>query len=154
MAKIINLGEIQENTKKFYEICSDIGILQRELDEMLIAIEKNSADFEKGKISKDLFKYNEDRMKKESAKMIKKINDSIEMATSLINKINKEIESQKVIEEEKKKKDRISEIKGKMKKSKPKKRKAKKVKRKKRKAKPAAVAQAQPAPVENLQQGG
>ena len=152
MAKIIDLGEIQENTKKFYEICSDISILQRELDEMLVAIEKNSADFGKGKISKDLFNYNEERMKKESAKMIKKINDSIEITTSLINKINKEIESQKVVTEEKKR-DRISEIKGKMKKSKPKKRKAKKVKRKKRKAKPAAVAQAQPAPVENLQQG-
>jgi DNA-binding transcriptional regulator GbsR (MarR family) len=152
MAKIINLEEIQENTKKFYEICSDISILQRELDEMLIAIEKNSADFGKGKISKDLFTYNEDRMKKESAKMIKKINDSIEITTSLMNRVNKEIESQKVVTEEKKR-DRISEIKGKMKKSKPKKRKAKKAKRKKRKAKPAAVAQAQPAPVENLQQG-
>ena len=152
MAKIINLENVQENTKKFYEICSDISILQRELDEMLVAIEKNSADFGKGKISKDLFKYNEERMKKESAKMIKKINDSIEITTSLINKINKEIESQKVVTEEKKK-DRISEIKGKMKKNKPKKRKAKKVKRKKRKAKPAVVTQTQPAPVENLQQG-
>jgi len=152
MAKIINLEEIQENTKKFYEICSDISMLQRELNEMLVAIEKNSADFGKGKISKDMFNYNEDRMKKESAKMIKKINDSVEITTSLINKINKEIESQKVVTEEKKR-DRISEIKGKMKKGKPKKRKAKKAKRKKRKAKPAAVAQAQPAPVENLQQG-
>lgn len=149
MAKIINLEDVQKTTKKFYEICSDIGILQRELDEMLVAIEKNSADFEKGKISKDLFKYNEDRMKKESAKMIKKINDSIDMTTSLMNRVNKEIESQKIIEEVKKK-DRISEIKSKMKKSKPRKRKAKKVKRKKR-AKPA-VTQA-PAPVENLQQG-
>jgi hypothetical protein len=151
MAKIINLEDIQKNTKKFYEICSDIGILQRELDEMLVAIEKNSADFGKGKISKDMFNYNEDRMKKESAKMIKKINDSIEITTSLMNKVNKEIESQKVVTEEKKK-DRISEIKGRMKKNKPRK-KTKKVKRKKRKAKPAAVTQAQPAPVENLQQG-
>jgi len=151
MAKIINLEEIQENTKKFYEICSDISMLQRELNEMLVAIEKNSADFGKGKISKDMFNYNEDRMKKESAKMIKKINDSVEITTSLINKINKEIESQKVVTEEKKR-DRISEIKGRMKKGKPKKRKAKKAKRKKKKAKPAAVAQA-PAPVENLQQG-
>ena len=151
MAKIINLEEIQENTKKFYEICSDISMLQRELNEMLVAIEKNSADFGKGKISKDMFNYNEDRMKKESAKMIKKINDSVEITTSLINKINKEIESQKVVTEEKKR-DRISEIKGRMKKGKPKKRKAKKAKKKKKKAKPAAVAQA-PAPVENLQQG-
>jgi hypothetical protein len=150
MAKIINLEDVQKTTKKFYEICSDIGILQRELDEMLVAIEKNSADFQKGKISKDLFKYNEERMKKESAKMIKKINDSIDMTTSLMNRVNKEIESQKIIEEAKKK-DRISEIK-KMKKSKPKKRKPKKVKRK-RKTKSVAVTQA-PAPVENLQQGG
>jgi hypothetical protein len=150
MAKIINLEDVQKTTKKFYEICSDISILQRELDEMLIAIEKNSADFQKGKISKDLFKYNEERMKKESAKMIKKINDSIDVTTSLMNRVNKEIESQKVIEKDKKK-DRISEIKGEMK-SKLKKRQPKKVKRK-RKTKPIAVTQA-PAPIENLQQGG
>jgi hypothetical protein len=152
MAKIINLEKIQKNIKNFYEICSNIGILQRELNEMLVAIEKNAADFGKGNISKDLFKYNEDSMKKNSAKMIKKINDSVEMVTSLINKINKEIESQKVIEEVKKK-DRISEIK-KMKKNKHKRRKARKVKRKKKKAKSVVITQTQaPAPVENLQQG-
>lgn len=130
MAKIINLEEIQKNTKKLYETCSDISILQRELEEMLIAIEKNSMDFEKGKISKDLFRYNEDRMKKESANIIKKINSLIDSGTSLIEKINKEVNSQR-IEAKEKKKDRIKEIKKKMK---PKKR-VKKIKRPKKMAK-------------------
>ena len=35
---------------------------------MLTAIEKNSKDFEKGKISKETFKYNDNRMKKERMK--------------------------------------------------------------------------------------
>jgi hypothetical protein len=103
MVKIIKIEEIQKDTKKFYETCSDISILQRELEEMLVAIEKNAEDFERGKISKDLFKYNEDKMKKESAGMIKKINDSINMGISIFNKINKEVESQKIILENKSK---------------------------------------------------
>ncbi len=48
MAKIIKLEDIQRNTKKFYEVCSDISVLQKELDQMLTAIEKNSIDFERG----------------------------------------------------------------------------------------------------------
>ena len=111
--RIIKLDDIQENTKKFYEVCSDMSILQRELDEMLVAIEKNSSDFQKGKISKDLFSHNEDRMKKESANIIKKVNNLIDSGVSFLDKVNKEIEAQKIVEEEKKdkKKDRIKEIK-------------------------------------------
>ena len=109
MVKLINLEEIEKKTKKFYEICSDISISQKELDEMLVAIEKNSMEFEKGKISKDLFKYNEEKMKKDSAKIIKGINDFIVSGDSLINKINKEIETQKIDITEKR--DRIKEIK-------------------------------------------
>ena len=134
MAKIIKLENIQSDTKKFYEICSDISVLQKELDQMLTAIERNSLDFEKGKISRELFKYNDDRMKKESAKIIKKINSFADLGISFINKINKEVASQKT--EIKTKKKRIKEIKKKMKK-KTKKKKGKKIKRKK-KAKPVA----------------
>ena len=137
MPRLIKLDEIQKNTKKFYETCSDISILQRELDEMLVAIEKNAADFGKGKISKDIFTYNEERMKKESATMIKKINNLVETGVSLIDKVNKEVETQKV-EVGEKKKDRIKEIKKKMvkkrtKKIKPDIKKAKKIAKKKNK---------------------
>jgi len=146
MAMLINLEEMQKNTKKFYEICSDISILQRELDEMLVAIEKNSADFEKGKISKDLFSYNESRMKKESAKLIKKINGMIDEGVSLISKINKEVESQKIQEKKDKKKNRLEEIK-KMK-QKPKK---KKIKHKKKKV--TEIAETAPLPEQKVEQG-
>jgi len=146
MARIINLESIQENTKKFYETCSDISVFQRELDQMLTAIEKNSLDFEKGKISKDLFKYNDDKMKKESAKIIKKINDLVGFGISLINKIDKEVEKQKT--EEKGRIKKIREIKKRLKKRTEKKEK-KKIKRKKRpkkKPKPAPTPTPTPAP--------
>ncbi len=120
MAKIIKLENVQKNTKKFYEICSDISVLQRELDQMLTAIEKNSVDFEKGKISRELFKYNDDRMKKESAKIIKKINSFADLGIALINKVNKEIASQKTETKEKQGKKKIKEIKKSLEEKKPK----------------------------------
>ena len=151
--RIIKLEEVQKNTKKFYEICSDIGILQRELDEMLAAIEKNSSDFEKGRISKDLFSYNECRMKKESANIIKKINVLVDSGSSLLDKIGKEIENQKIVEEVKKDKkaERIKEIK-KMSTKKVKKRK-KKTKKRQKKAVHVVEAQAPAAPEQNVQTG-
>ena len=96
MSRIIKLDVIQKNTKKFYEICADIGILQRELEEMLIAIERNSKDFSKGKISKNIFQYNDSRLKKESAKIIKSINALVDQGKAIIGKIDKEIETQKI----------------------------------------------------------
>lgn len=133
MEKIIKLEDIQKNTKKIYEICSDISILQREIEEMLVSIEKNSADFQKGRISRDLFKYNDDKMKRQSAGIIKKINSLIDTGVSLIGKIDKEVEIQR-IETKKKKRSKISEIKKKIK------RKTKKVKKKTVKRAPKKVA--------------
>jgi len=111
MAKIIKLDDIQKNTKKFYEVCSDISVLQKELDQMLIAIERNSIDFERGKISRESFKYNDDRMKKESAKIIKKINSFADLGIGLINKINREVATQKTETKEKKRKSKRKKIK-------------------------------------------
>ena len=138
MVKIINLEGVQKNTKKFYEICSDISVLQRELDQMLIAIEKNSIDFERGKISKELFKYNDDRMKKESAKIIKKINTFADLGIVLVDKINKEVASQRTETKEKKERRKIKEIK------------KSKVKRRgmaKKKSKPTPAPATAPAPI-------
>ena len=134
MAKLIKLEEVQRNTKKFYEVCSDISVLQKELDQMLTAIEKNSIDFGRGKISRDLFKYNDDKMKRESAAMIKKINKLVESGVSLVSKVNREVAKQKTEPKERRKRKKIKEIKKRLKKRKKVKR--KKIKRKK-KAKPA-----------------
>ena len=148
MAKIIKLEEIQKNSKKFYEICSDISVLQRELDQMLTAIERNSIDFEKGKISKDLFEYNENRMKKESAKIIKKINSLVDLGISLINKINKEVLTQKIETKEKTKKKKIKEIKKSLKKRRIRK---KKKAKKKSKKKPKSVPETKTETIETTQ---
>jgi hypothetical protein len=96
MAKSINIEDVQNSTKELYEMCSDITILQKELDQMLVAIGKNSSDYAAGKISRDLYKYNESKMKKECAKAIKGINSHVDKSCSIIAKIGKEIESQRV----------------------------------------------------------
>lgn len=114
MTKIIKLDSIQKNTKKFYELCSDISILQKELEDMLASIEKNSKDFENGKISKDLFKYNDNRMKRESAKAIKKINNSVNLGMSVFGNIAKEVDSQRM-EGKVKKKSKTVDVKKKIK---------------------------------------
>ena len=104
MAKSINIEDVQNSTKELYEMCSDITILQKELDQMLMAIEKNSKDYAAGKISKDLYKYNENKMKKDCAKAIKEINSHVDKSSSMILKIGKEIESQRVVERKPRKK--------------------------------------------------
>jgi hypothetical protein len=102
MAKSIKLEDIQNVTKEFYQMCSDVSIKQRELDQMLTAIEKNSEDFRRGKISRELFRYNESKMKKECAKIIKDINSCVDRGGSMIVKIGKEIETQRVTSGKKK----------------------------------------------------
>jgi hypothetical protein len=113
MAKSIKIQNVQDSTKELYEMCSDIIILQKELDQMLVAIAKNSKDYAAGKISKDLFRYNEGKMKKECARAIRQINSHVDKSSSMINKIGKEIESQRVVERKPRKKG-ISEIKKEM----------------------------------------
>jgi len=126
MEKLIELELIQNNTRRFYEACSDITVLQKELEQLLTEIEKNSIDFEKGKIPKGLFEYNENKLKREAAKVIKRINNLIDLGVSLINRINKEFTSQKIETKEKSKKKKVKKV-GK-KKKKPKKKVKKKVK--------------------------
>jgi hypothetical protein len=104
MAKTIKIEEVQNSTKEIYELCSEISILQKELDQMLMAIEKNSRDYAAGKISKDLFKYNDGKMKKECAKNIKAINSFVGKSSSMILRMGKDIESQKIVQRKPRKK--------------------------------------------------
>jgi len=91
----IELNKIQDSTKKIFEACSEISLLQEELENLLSLIEKNSAEYQKGKISKEMFESNEKRLKKESALRIKKINKLVEDALKFLKIIEKEIKSQK-----------------------------------------------------------
>ncbi|HKZ45620.1 MAG TPA: hypothetical protein VJ343_02850 [archaeon] len=86
----INLQQIFEDGKKIYEISSDVKMLQEDLENMIDSIEKNVADCQKGKIPEEFFRLTDDKLKKESATLIKKINAMIEDGLRLISKIKNE----------------------------------------------------------------
>ncbi|RLI97857.1 MAG: hypothetical protein DRP00_03265, partial [Candidatus Aenigmatarchaeota archaeon] len=75
--KKINLEQIQEASRRIFEISSEIHLLQDELENLLSLIDKNSLEYQKGKISREVFESNEKRLKKESALRIKKINQLV-----------------------------------------------------------------------------
>ncbi|MEM5790472.1 MAG: hypothetical protein QXP77_00215 [Candidatus Aenigmatarchaeota archaeon] len=91
----IELNKIQELTKKIFEASSEISLVQEELENLLSLIDKNSIEYQKGKISKEMFESNEKRLKKESALRIKKINNLVSGALKFLKMIEKEIRSQK-----------------------------------------------------------
>lgn len=93
--KKIELNKIQELTKKIFEVSSEISLVQEELENLLSLIDKNSTEYQKGKISKEMFESNEKRLKKESALRIKKINNLVSEALKFLKIIEKEIKSQK-----------------------------------------------------------
>lgn len=91
----IELGKIQRLTKKIFENSCEISLLQQELENLLSLIEKNSQEYEKGKISREMFESNEKRLKRESAVRIKKINNLVSEALKILKIVEKEIETQK-----------------------------------------------------------
>jgi hypothetical protein len=107
----INIESIQKNAKDFYETCTEISVLQKQLEQMLCAIEKNSKEFQKGNISKNLFSYNEKKLKNDSAVIIRKVNSLVKHSEFFIAKISREVESQKTAPRKFSKKKKISEIK-------------------------------------------
>lgn len=109
--KKINLEDIKKNSKSFYEICTEINVLQRQLEQMLNAIEKNSRDYQKGNISRDLFSYNERKLKSQSAGMIKKINSLVKQSSSYTSRIERIVDSQRMAAKKFNKKRKIEEIK-------------------------------------------
>ena len=93
--KKINLEQIQEASRRIFKISSEIHLLQDELENLLSLIDKNSLEYQKGKISREVFESNEKRLKKESALRIKKINQLVKEGLELLKKAEKEIKAQK-----------------------------------------------------------
>jgi ribosomal protein L18E len=94
--KKINLEKIQEKTKRIYGISSEISLLQEELENLITAIDKNSSEYQRGNISRDIFETNEKKLKKRSAMKIRKINKLVEEGIKLLEKMENELTSQKV----------------------------------------------------------
>ena len=66
--KMINLRQIENDTRRIYEDCFELSLLEEQLEDMLTALDKNNIEFERGKISRTAFKANERKLKKNSVK--------------------------------------------------------------------------------------
>jgi len=100
MLKMINFEKIRTLTRKIYENCSEIRVEQEEIEDMLTAIDKLNTEYKKGKISKDTLLVDERRLKKGSKNIIKSINSLINSSIKIVESINKEISSQKIIKDD------------------------------------------------------
>jgi len=108
--KKLNLMFVQNTARVLYEVSSDVLLAQERLENMLSAIDANNAEYGKGEISKQMFEENDLRLKKESARLIKNINNSVGRNTKLLEKVIKELESQKIkLPKPRKQKPRIKE---------------------------------------------
>ena len=96
MIKLINLEKLRNLNRKIYENCSEIMIGQEELENMLSAIDRVGVKYSGGRISKETFSSDSTKLKKESLKIIKKINRVVASSLRLVDSINKEISSQKI----------------------------------------------------------
>ena len=74
---MINLKQIENDTRRIYEDCFELSLLEEQLEDMLTALDKNNIEFERGKISRTAFKANESKLKKDSVRIIKIIKDLI-----------------------------------------------------------------------------
>lgn len=91
---MINLKQIENDTKRIYDESFELSLLQEQLEDMLTAIDKNNIEFEDGRISKTAFKTNENKLKKNSVKLIKNIKSLIETNLILLGGIEEEIKNQ------------------------------------------------------------
>lgn len=108
--KKLDLMFIQNRAKVLYEVSSSMSLAQERLEDMLTAIDSNNADYSSGRISKEVYEENDMKMKKESAKLIKKINSSVNESEKIVGKIIKELESQNIkVPKPKKQKPKIKE---------------------------------------------
>lgn len=99
MKKMINLEKIRTCTRKIYEDSSSVKVLQEELEYMLSAIDKVNLEYNKGKISKEIFSIDEKKLKKESLSLIKKINKMVNNNLNCVKMIISEVSSQKIEED-------------------------------------------------------
>jgi ribosome-binding ATPase YchF (GTP1/OBG family) len=94
MIRMINLKQIENDTRRIYEDCFELSLLEEQLEDMLTALDKNNIEFERGKISRTAFKANESKLKKNSVKIIKTIKELINSNMILIGNIEEDIENQ------------------------------------------------------------
>ena len=91
---MINLRQIENDTRKIYENSFELSLLEEQLEDMLTAIDKNNMEFERGNISKTAFKSNETKLKKNSVKLIKSIKEIISNNLNLLKSIEDDVENQ------------------------------------------------------------
>jgi hypothetical protein len=91
---MINLKKVEDSSKKIYEGSFELSLLQQELENMLNAIDKNNMEFEKGKISRNAFKSNETKLKKNSIDIIKNIKILVKNNLDFLASIRKDVEKQ------------------------------------------------------------
>lgn len=92
---MIKLEKIRGYTRKIYENSSDVKVLQEELEDMLSAIDKNNIEYNKGKISKEVFEDNKKNFKNQSLVIIKKLNKTVDVSINCIKLIGNEVLLQK-----------------------------------------------------------
>ncbi|MEM5778317.1 MAG: hypothetical protein QXD43_02015 [Candidatus Aenigmatarchaeota archaeon] len=91
MKKIINLKKIINIINKIYEDISNVKILQDELEDLLDAIDKINLEYNKGKISKEVFERDGKKFKTESLNVIKKINKLLDSDLNGLTLIENEV---------------------------------------------------------------
>lgn len=91
---MISLKKVEDCSRKIYEGSFELSLLQQELENMLNAIDRNNMEFEKGKISRNAFKSNESKLKKNSIEIIKNIKVLIKSNLDLLKSIRNDVEKQ------------------------------------------------------------
>ncbi len=110
---MINLKQIENDTRRIYEDSFELSLLQEQLEDMLTAIDKNNIEFDRGKISRTAFKANEGKLKKNSVRIIKTVKSLVKNNMILIGNIEEEIQIQsgRRIQKKVKKKKTIKKVK-------------------------------------------
>lgn len=98
------MDKIQEFTTKIYEGSSEIKVLQEKLEDMLSAIDKNNLDYNRGKLPKEIFQAEDNKLRKEGAQLVKSINNLVNDILNYIKAIAEETNKIKRRKIEKKRK--------------------------------------------------
>jgi hypothetical protein len=102
MKKVIDLKRIISIINKIYENTSNVKILQDELEELLAVIDKTNLEYNRGKISKEIFDRDQKKFKKESVRFIKSINKFVNSDLNALNFINNTLNPPKTVKNESK----------------------------------------------------
>ncbi|GEM_PF-5949571 len=92
----IELNSIEDLIKEIISISSQIKLIQDEAEDVLVHLEENKRLFSEGKISKDVFKDNKQRLKSEIAELKKRFNQEAEKISKVIEDLKKILESNKI----------------------------------------------------------